>query len=283
MIAKRIPTILPELTLEESIEITKVYSIMGLLDDRQPLIIRRPFREVHHTVTKAALVGGGGIPKPGEISLASKGVLFLDELAEFKKEVLEVLRQPLEDRSIKIVRSQGTFGFPADVMLIAAMNPCPCGFYPDMNRCSCTSYQIDNYLNKISQPFLGRMDICIEVPKLTYDELNGEEGEPSEKIRERIMEAHLIQAERYRGKEFRFNAGLTATEIKEFCVLDKQCERLMKQAFEMLGLSARTCHRIIKVARTIADLDKADKINQKHLQEAIGYRMIDKKYWGGSR
>lgn len=283
MIAKRIPTILPELTLEESIEITKVYSVMGLLNEKDPLIVRRPFREVHHTVTKAALVGGGGIPRPGEITLASKGVLFLDELAEFKKEVLEVLRQPLEERSIKIIRSHGTFGFPADVMLVAAMNPCPCGYYPDMNRCSCTAYQIDNYLNKISQPFLGRMDICIEVPKLTYDELNGEKGESSEDIRKRIIEAHQIQAQRYRGREFRFNAGLTATELKEFCELDRKCERLMKQAFEMLGLSARTCHRIIKVARTIADLDKAEKISQKHLQEAIGYRMIDKKYWGGSR
>ena len=283
MIAKRIPTILPELTLEESIEITKVYSIMGLLDEKQPLIIKRPFREVHHTVTKPALVGGGNIPKPGEISLASKGVLFLDELAEFKKEVLEVLRQPLEDRHIRIVRNQGTFGFPADVMLVAAMNPCPCGYYPDMNRCTCTSYQIDHYLNKLSQPFLGRMDICIEVPKLTYEELNGAEGESSEMIRRRIMEAHLIQAERYKGKEFRFNAGLTAAELKEFCPLDEICKKLMKQAFEVLGLTARTCHRIMKVARTIADLDKSENISQKHLQEAIGYRMIDRKYWGGKR
>ena len=283
MIAKRIPTILPTLTLEESIEITKVYSIMGLLDENEPLLIKRPFREVHHTATKAALVGGGGIPKPGEVSLASKGVLFLDELAEFKKDVLEVLRQPLEERNIKIVRSQGTFSFPADVMLVAAMNPCPCGYYPDLNRCTCTPYLIDKYLNKISQPFLGRMDICIEVPKLTYEELNGEEGESSEEIRRRIMEAHLIQAERYKGKEFSFNAGLTAAELKKFCVLDEKCEYLMKQAFEMLGLSARTCHRIIKVARTIADLDKSENISQRHLQEAIGYRMIDKKYWGGHR
>ena len=283
MIAKRIPTILPELTLEESIEITKVYSIMGLLDDEQPLIAKRPFREVHHTVTKTALVGGGGYPKPGEISLASKGVLFLDELAEFKKEVLEVLRQPLEERSIKIVRNQGTFGFPADVMLVAAMNPCPCGNYPDMNQCTCTAYQISSYLNKISQPFLGRMDICIEVPKLSYDELNDEEGESSETIRNRIMDAHRIQAERYKGKEFQFNAGLTSTELKKFCALDKKSQILMKQAFEMLGLSARTCHRILKVARTIADLDKSENIKLKHLQEAIGYRMIDKKYWGGGR
>lgn len=281
MIAKRIPSILPELTLGESIEITKVYSVMGLLDENSPLIVQRPFREVHHTVTKSALIGGGGIPKPGEISLASKGVLFLDELAEFRKEVLEVLRQPLEDREIQIVRSQGTFAFPADVMLVAAMNPCPCGYYPDLNKCSCTAHQISRYLGKVSQPFLGRMDLCIEVPKLTFDALQGEEGESSADIRKRIIKAHKIQEERYKGKRFSFNAGLNSSDVNIYCQLDTDTKKLMKQAFERLELTARTCHRILKVARTIADLDGKERIGLMHLQEAIGYRVVDKKYWGG--
>lgn len=281
MIAKRIPTILPELTLAESIEITKVYSILGLLEEESPLITQRPFREVHHTVTKAALVGGGGFPRPGEISLASKGVLFLDELAEFRKEVLEVLRQPLEERAIQITRSQGTFEFPADVMLVAAMNPCPCGYYPDLNRCSCSTYQIQRYLNKISQPFLSRMDLCVEVPKLTFDGLTSGEGEASAEIRKRVSKAHEIQKERYRGRKFQFNAGMSITDIEKYCVLDAPSKRLLEYAFYRFELTARTCHRILKVARTIADLDGCEAIAQHHLQEAIGLRGIDRKYWGG--
>lgn len=282
MIAKRIPSILPELTLQESIEITKVYSVMGLLDEECPLIMQRPFREVHHTVTKTALIGGGGFPRPGEISLASKGVLFLDELAEFKKEVLEVLRQPLEERAIQITRNQGTFEFPADVMLVAAMNPCPCGYYPDLNRCSCSGYQIQRYLHKISQPFLGRMDLCVEVPKLTFDNLTSGEGETSAEIRKRVSRAHEIQKKRYQGRKFQFNAGMTMADLEQYCVLDTDTKRLLEYAFDRFELTARTCHRILKVARTIADLEGCERIAQHHLQEAIGLRSIDKKYWGGS-
>ena len=281
MLAKRIPSILPPLTMEESIEITKVYSVAGLLKKESPLIVERPFREVHHTVTKAALIGGGSIPKPGEISLASGGVLFLDELAEFQKSVLEVLRQPLETREIQLVRSQGNFRFPADVMLVAAMNPCPCGYYPDFEKCRCTSYQIRQYLSKISQPFLGRMDICMEVPGLRYEQLQGDvPSESSADIRERIMKARDIQRARYVGKQFAFNAGLTSSEIESYCELDAESRRMMRQAFDRLELTARTYHKILKVARTIADLDRSERIKLVHLQEAIGYRMMDKKYWG---
>ncbi|WP_073112468.1 YifB family Mg chelatase-like AAA ATPase [Hespellia stercorisuis] len=281
MIAKRIPSILPPLSKEESIEISKIYSIMGMLSEVNPLVTERPFREVHHTATKTALVGGGTIPMPGEISLAHGGVLMMDELAEFQKQVLEVLRQPLEEQQIQIVRARGSYLFPADFLLVAALNPCPCGYYPDANRCTCSPGEINRYLGKISQPFLSRMDICVEASRVEYEELNaGKKGEPSEKIRERVCAARKRQALRYRDLPVQTNGRLTVHEIEKYCELDREGARLMKQAYDKMGLTARTYHKILKVARTIADLNGADQISASHVAEALGYRAIDKKYWG---
>lgn len=280
MIAKRIPTILPPLTREESMELTSLYSIVGELDEGSPLIKERPFREVHHTVTKAALLGGGLIPHPGEISLAHCGVLFLDELAEFQKQVLEVLRQPLEEHLVKIIRNRGIYEFPADFLLVAAMNPCPCGNYPDLNRCTCTMTQIQSYVSRISQPLLDRIDICVEAGKLQYDELSEEPEENSEQIRKRVIQARNIQKERYEGKHILTNSQLSGRDIAIYCALQKEEEQMMAQAFGRLGLTARTYHKILCVARTIADLAGKEKIEALHLREAIGYRTMDKKYWG---
>lgn len=280
MIAKRIPTILPPLSLEESMEITQVYSVLGLIDEEYPLIAGRPFRSVHHTVTKAALIGGGSVPRPGEISLAHGGVLFLDELAEFKKPVLEVLRQPLEEREIKLVRTHGSYTFPANFILAAAMNPCPCGNYPDMGRCTCTSGEIQHYLGKISQPFLDRIDICIETPRIRYVDLNAKSPqESSGVIRERVCAARKIQEKRYQGTGILTNAMLEVKMLDEYCTLGTAEKELMEQAYSALGLTARTYHKILKVARTIADMDESSRIRQVHLKEAIGYRTLDKKYW----
>lgn len=285
MIARRIATILPELSLEESLEITRIYSVLGMIDKEQPLITRRPFRSVHHTITKTALVGGGMTPRPGEISMAHGGVLFLDELAEFPRNVLEVLRQPLEEHQIHIARNYGNFTFPAEFMLVAAMNPCPCGNYPDMKKCSCTPSQIQKYLGKISQPFLDRMDLCIETPKVEYRELDIErigkkEEESSEVIRSRVVEARKLQKKRYEGTQIRTNSMLGPGEIRTYIPLGSAERKLMEKAFERMGLTARTYHKILRVARTIADLDYSEKVTEKHLKEAIAYRSLDKKYWG---
>ncbi len=281
MLASRIPTILPPLSREESMEITKIYSIVGLVDEKRPLITGRPFRSVHHTATKAALIGGGGVPVPGEISLAHGGVLFLDELAEFQRPVLEVLRQPLEERCIRLARSHGNYVFPAGFMLVAASNPCPCGSYPDMTRCRCSPGQVEQYLGRISQPFLDRIDICIEAPAVSYEDLKGQgEAEASAVIRERVCRAREIQERRYKGTEIRTNAMLEGKELEKHCRLGREEERLMERAFTALGLTARTYHKILKVARTIADLDGDEEIRCFHLQEAVGYRTMDKKYWG---
>ncbi|MCQ2507956.1 MAG: YifB family Mg chelatase-like AAA ATPase [Dorea sp.] len=282
MVAQRIPSILPAMTMEESMEVTKIYSIMGMVDEEHPLFTRRPFRSVHHTITKAGLVGGGSIPNPGEISLAHNGVLFLDELTEFQKPVLEVLRQPLEEKKILISRNQGTYQFPANFMLIAAMNPCPCGNYPDA-RCNCTSLQINRYLGKVSQPFLDRIDICIEAPKIDYHALTCQENEESsETIRKRVERAREIQKERYRSEGISTNSLLNVKQIEKYCRLGREETALMKKAFATYSLTARTYHKILKVARTIADLDESEKIQLVHLKEAIGYRSIDQKYWGGA-
>lgn len=284
MIAQRIPTILPTLTKEESIEITKIYSVMGLVDKDRPLITGRPFRSVHHTATKAALIGGGAYPVPGEISLAHGGVLFLDELAEFSKPVLEVLRQPLEEHQIRLARSHGNYVFPANFMLVAALNPCPCGNYPDLSKCSCTEGQILQYLGRISQPFLDRMDICVEAPRVEYEALRGKErgkgAETSDDIRIRVVRARKIQRHRYAETGIFSNAMLGVKELEIYCHLGQEEERLMKQAFTSLGLTARTYHKILKVARTIADLEGEDRITTAHLAEAISYRTINQKYWG---
>lgn len=281
MIAKRIPTILPPMQMQESMEVTKIYSVSGLVDKEHPLITKRPFRSVHHTATKAALIGGGAIPSPGEISLAHGGVLFLDELAEFRKSVLEVLRQPLEEHTIRLSRNSGSYEFPADFMLIAAMNPCPCGNYPDLNKCNCTKYQIQNYLGHVSQPFLDRMDLCVEALRVDYKELRSKgEEESSGTIRQRVCKARKIQEMRYKETGIRTNSGIGVRQLEEYCQIGEKEERLMKQAFTSLDLTARTYHKVLKVARTIADLDGEEEISCRHLKEALGYRMLDKKYWG---
>lgn len=284
MTAKRIPTIFPPMTLEESMEVTKIYSILGKVDEENPLIQKRPFRSVHHTATKTALVGGGRIPSPGEISLAHCGVLFLDELPEFSQNVLEVLRQPLEEREIWITRAQGACLFPANFILVAAMNPCPCGAYPGQS-CTCTPGQVQQYLGKLSQPFLDRMDICVEAPRVEYEALKqgcaeNHQEESSAEIRSRVCKAREIQNRRYQGTKTLFNAMMNRSEVEKYCVLGKEEERLMQQAFARLSLTARSYHKILKVARTIADLEGAEQICTAHLAEAVGYRTLDKKYWG---
>lgn len=284
MIARRIPTILPPLEMEEALEITKIYSIQGMLDPATPLLSRRPFREVHHAVSKAALIGGGLIPAPGEITLAHKGVLFLDELTEFARPVLEVLRQPLEEKKIRMIRKQGIYEFPADFILAAAMNPCPCGYYPDLERCRCTETGIRQYLEKISQPFLSRIDICIETPAAAYDSIAGEQPEEtSEQIRERVCRARERQLFRYGCETYKTNGAVPAGGISRYCVLGEKEERIMRQAFDAMRLTARTYHKVLKVARTIADLDGQDRIQTNHLAEAVGYRLPDVKYWGNVR
>ena len=280
MTAKCIAGILPPLTEEESMEITKIYSVVGLLDEKEPLIRRRPFRSVHHTATKAALIGGGLIPRPGEISLAHGGVLFLDELPEFRKGVLEVLRQPLESHSIQLSRTCGNYSFPADFMLVAAMNPCPCGCYPDMERCTCTPAQIQAYIGRVSQAFLDRIDLCAESSRIGFEDLTGSRtAECSASIRDRVCRAREIQSQRYKGK-IRTNSMLSGEDLKKYCELDQKGRNLMETAFTVMKMSARAYHRILRVARTAADLAGEEKIRGEHLREAIGYRMVDRKYWG---
>jgi magnesium chelatase family protein len=280
MLAKRIPTIMPELSFDESMEISKIYSIAGLID-QQALVSRRPFRNPHHTITTTALVGGGNTPKPGEISLAHLGVLFLDELPEFQKNTIEVLRQPLEDKTVTIARLNATYKYPAGFMLVAAMNPCSCGFYPDRNKCSCSINQVKRYLGRISQPLLDRFDICIEALQMNYKELQVQEKqESSQTIRERVRVARKIQLERYQGQNIYFNFQLTPRTIKKYCKLDSKEQALLEEAFIRMNLSARAYHRILKVARTIADLDQSERITTKHISEAIYYRSMDQKYWG---
>jgi len=280
MAARRIPSILPNLTFEESLEITKIYSIAGLLGDR-PLINKRPFRSPHHTTSAVSLIGGGRIPKPGEISLAHHGVLFLDELPEFSKNVLEVLRQPMEDGIVTISRVNATLTYPTKFMLVASMNPCPCGYYGDpTHECNCSQKSIENYLGKISGPLLDRIDIHIEVSPIKYDDLDDKSKvETSKEIRERVNKARHIQLERYKNDNIFSNSQLTSKLIDKYCKLDTESRKLIKGAFDKLGLSARAYSKILKVARTIADLDGETNIKQHHLAEAIQYRSLDKKYW----
>ncbi|MDD2958906.1 MAG: YifB family Mg chelatase-like AAA ATPase [Lachnospiraceae bacterium] len=283
MIAQRIPTILPPLGIEEALEISKIHSIAGVLPEGKGIMTTRPFRAPHHTITRTALAGGGRVPRPGEVSLAHHALLYLDELPEFQKDTLEILRQPLEDGQVCIARNTGTYIFPADFMLVASMNPCKCGYYPDRNRCSCSIREVKRYLDHISQPLLDRMDICVEAAPVSYMELSsGRKGESSADIRKRVVKAQKIQQKRYAGTEVKFNAGLKTSEIKKYCYLGKTEESLMKETFEKLQLSGRAYHRILKVARTIADLDEKDQIGVLHLKEAICYRSLDKKYWGGN-
>ena len=279
MLAKRLPTILPDLTLEEALETTKINSVAGLLPPDTALIGTRPFRSPHHTISDAGLIGGGKIPRPGEVSLANHGVLFLDELPEFKKNVLEVMRQPLEDGQVTISRAKLSLTYPAQFMLAAAMNPCPCGFSTDPNNtCTCTPPQIQRYLAKVSGPLLDRIDIHIEVPAVKYHELASDvSGEPSEVIRERVRRARQVQLERFRHRKNLFcNARMESREIREYCHIDSKGHELLRVAITKLGLSARAYDRILKVARTIADLEGSAEIRSEFISEAIQYRSLDR-------
>lgn len=275
MLAKRLPTILPDLTFKESLEITKIYSISGLLPKDSQIITTRPFRSPHHSISGISLVGGGKIPHPGEISLSHNGVLFLDELPEFKKNALEVMRQPLEDRIITINRISGSFTFPANFMFVASMNPCPCGYYGSQTHsCSCSPKQITDYMNKISGPLLDRIDITLNVPTVKYNELNNQTiSENSIEIRKRVNSARQIQLTRFKNDGIVSNSELTSNLISKYCALDNESNAIMKNAFERLHLSARAYSRVLKVARTIADLAKSENIQKEHLLEAIQYRL----------
>lgn len=279
MIAKRIPSILPPLSLEESLEVSKIYSISGLLNEKQALITQRPFCSPHHTISEQAFAGGGRIPKPGMVSLAHKGVLFLDEVVHFSNATIEVLRQPMEDKKVQIARSYGTYSYPADFMLVAAMNPCPCGYYPDRNRCACNENQVRKYLSAISGPILDRIDICVEVSRMEMKDLERVGGEDSKTIRQRIQKARSMQEKRFEGMNISFNAQMGPNEIKQFCIMREKEKRFVQQAFDALKLSARAYHKILKVARTIADLDGSAIIEEIHLAQAIAYRSVDRKYW----
>lgn len=279
MMARRIPTILPNLSFEESLEVTKIHSIAGNITSKNPFIINRPFRSPHHTISKTSLVGGGKIPKPGEISLAHYGVLFLDELPEFDKSTLEVLRGPLEDGKITISRVNAVLTYPCNFMLVASMNPCPCGYYGSDKECNCSSQTIKKYIGKISGPLLDRIDIQVEVSSVKYENLNSKNAEESsEEIRKRVEETRKIQLERYKEIEIFSNSELTPKLIEKYCKLDYKCKEILEKAFDKLGLSARAYGRILKVARTIADMEKSDNIKSMHLLEAIQYRSLDKKY-----
>lgn len=280
MVAKRIPTILPNLTMEESLEVSTIYSVAGMLDDKRALMTKRPFLDPHHTISEQALAGGGRIPKPGVISLAHRGVLFMDELPEFRRSTLEILRQPLEDKKIHIARTHGSFVYPADFMLVAAMNPCPCGYFPDRSRCTCSENEVKRYLSKISGPILDRIDVMIEAPKVDIKQLSANvKNESSKDIKARVMEARKIQEKRYEGTRYHFNAELGVGDIKKYCHLGKEEQEMMESIFSVMNLSARVYHKIIKLARTIADLDGSENISTAHLSEAVCYRMNDSGYW----
>ena len=281
MLAKRIPSILPTMTFEESIETTNVYSIAGLVNKESPLVTVRPFRSPHHTVSTAGLTGGGGIPRPGEISLAHNGLLFLDELAEFQRTTLEVLRQPVEDQKVSISRASGTITYPCSVMLVAAMNPCPCGYYGHpKKKCVCTQKQVSQYLSKISGPLLDRFDLHIEIAPVEYESLSSSaKEEPSARVRERVQRAREIQNERFKGTGITCNARITPDILREVCVLTDGANSLLKDVFDRLGLSARAYDKILKVSRTIADMDGSELIDRVHISQAVRYRTLDRKFW----
>lgn len=278
MLAKRLPTILPELTFEEVIEVAKVYSVLGIIETQKKVASKRPFRSPHHTISEAGLAGGGSKPIPGEITLAHHGVLFLDELPEFKKSVLEVLRQPMEDGKVSIVRAGMRATYPSRFMLVAAMNPCPCGYLSDpMGKCSCTRPQIQKYRSKISGPLLDRMDIQIEVPKVSYKALSGKaEGDVSFQIKKRVNKARQLQESRLKKTPLFCNAGLQSRHLKMFCRITSDGERILEKAVDILGFSARACHSVLRVARTIADLENMPRIERHHVAEAIQFRSFDR-------
>ena len=282
MLAKRLPGILPEMTFEESIETTKIHSVAGILNKENPFVTERPFRSPHHTVSTAGVAGGGTVPKPGEISLSHNGVLFLDELPEFKREVMEALRQPIEDGKVTISRVAGSLTYPSSIMLVAAMNPCPCGFFGHPTReCICSHNSVHKYLNRISGPMLDRLDLHVEVPPVDYEALSSKaEEETSAEIRKRVNAARQIQQERYKGTGITCNARLTPSLLKKYCVMSEEASKYLQLSFERLGMSARAYDRILKVARTVADLDSSEIIEKNHIFTAISFRSLDRKYWG---
>lgn len=281
LLAQRLPTILPSLTIDESLETTQVYSALGRLTEGQALIMNRPFRSPHHTISEPGLVGGGSTPTPGEISLAHNGLLFLDELPEFNRRTLEVLRQPLEDGKVTISRASGSVTFPANLMLVTAMNPCPCGYRGDPKRkCTCTPIYVERYLSKISGPLLDRIDIHLEVSPVPFRELQGDRsGQTSAQMRELVLKAREVQTRRFEGESCQVNGRMTTRQIRKYCQMAGDAEGLLKTAMEEMGLSARAHDKILRVARTIADLDGSDIITSIHLSEAINYRTLDRQYW----
>ncbi len=281
MLAKRLPSILPPLTWEECLEVSKIYSLAGLLPKDKPLVFARPFRSPHHTASPGSIIGGGKNPRPGEISLATHGVLFLDELPEFHRDVLEALREPLEEKIITITRTSGSFSYPANFILVGAMNPCPCGFFGDPKRsCSCTLHQVQRYRNRISGPLLDRIDLQVEVPRLEIKEIkNAPSEETSSAIRKRVTQARKKQETRFRKEKIRCNAEMESRHIKQFCQLENSAQQMLFQAFEKFGLSMRAYGRILKVARTIADLEDCDQIQLPHLAESLQYRCLDRPLW----
>ncbi|MBR3267405.1 MAG: YifB family Mg chelatase-like AAA ATPase [Oscillospiraceae bacterium] len=281
MLAKRMPGILPELTFAESVETTMIHSVAGLLDAEHPLVTERPFRSPHHTISSAGLAGGGSVPHPGEISLAHNGLLFLDELAEFDRRTLEILRQPLEDREVTISRAAGTIRYPCSIMLIAAMNPCPCGYLGHPTRpCTCGQRAAAQYLNRISGPLLDRFDLHIEAAPVTFDDLSSAaKEESSAEIRKRVIAARAIQTERFAGTGITCNARITPDKLAKFCPMTDRAKATLKAVFEKLGLSARAYDRLLKVARTAADMQNAEVIDTPHISEAVQYRTLDRKYW----
>ena len=280
MLAKRVPSILPPLTLKEALETTKIHSVAGKIGTETSLMTVRPFRSPHHTISDVALVGGGSYPQPGEISLAHNGVLFLDEMPEYKRTVLEVMRQPLEDREVTISRAKFTVNYPASFMLVASMNPSPSGYFPDDPNNTSSQFEMQRYMNKLSGPLLDRIDIHIEVQKVEFDQLTDKrKGEKSEEIRARVLKAREIQSNRYQNSEIHYNAQMGTKEIEKYCELDEISQGLIKTAMEKLNLSARAYDRILKVARTIADLELQEKLNSAHIAEAIQYRSLDREFW----
>ena len=280
MLAKRLPTILPDMTFAEALETTKIYSVAGILRGKQGLITTRPFRSPHHTVSGAAISGGGSVPKPGEVSLAHNGVLFLDELPEFSRTTMEALRQPLEDGKVTISRVAGTLTYPCSIMLVAAMNPCPCGFLGHPSKpCTCTPMAAQKYLNRVSGPLLDRIDIQIEVPPVEFNDLRGASGqeETSAQIKRRVDAARVLQLERFKGTNVTCNAKMTSVQTRKFCPLTDDATALLHSAFDRLGLSARAYDKILKLSRTIADLEHSEVINTDHIYEAIRYRSLDRR------